>query len=263
MESKILAILIKLLLIQYLSVLCVSQNFDFFYFVQQWPGSYCDTAKSCCYPTTGKPEADFGIHGLWPNYKDGSYPSNCDPDSPFDQSRISDLRSRMQKDWPTLACPSGNGITFWSHEWEKHGTCSESSLDQHAYFQTALNIKKQVNLLQILQTQVTNNLYMHLTNHQLYICVLYIEHYFLNNLCYVKNVTGINPDGGSYSLETIKDAIKEGSGYTPWIECNRDESGNSQLYQIYLCVDTSGSKLIECPVFPKGKCGSEIEFPSF
>ena len=80
---------------------------------------------------------------------------------------------------------------------------------------------------------------------------------------YVKINTGINPDGSSYSLQNIKNAIKGAIGYTPWIECNVDASGNSQLYQIYLCVDTSGSSLIECPVFPKGKCGSEIEFPSF
>ena len=60
-----------------------------------------------------------------------------------------------------------------------------------------------------------------------------------------------------------KNAIKGAIGYTPWIECNVDASRNSQLYQVYLCVDTSGLDLIECPVFPKGKCGSEIEFPSF
>lgn len=57
----------------------------------------------------------------------------------------------MQQDWPTLACPSGDGTEFWSHEWEKHGTCSESVLEQHAYFETTLNFKKKTNLLQALQ----------------------------------------------------------------------------------------------------------------
>lgn len=133
----------------------------------------------------------------------------------------------MQEEWPTLACPSGNGEAFWEHEWEKHGTCSESNLDQHAYFEAALTLKKQVDLLQALKK------------------------------------AGINPDGKTYSLEDIKDAIKGASGFTPWVECNKDQSGNSQLYQVYLCVETSGSQLIECPVFPHGSCGSEIEFPSF
>ncbi|CAK7326089.1 unnamed protein product [Dovyalis caffra] len=207
--------------------LSVSQDFDFFYFVQQWPGSYCDSKQSCCYPTTGKPAADFGIHGLWPNYNDGTYPQNCDANKPFDPKEVADLRSSMQKNWPTLACPSGSGVTFWTHEWEKHGTCSESNLDQHGYFQAALNLKKQANLLQALTT------------------------------------AGINPDGGLYSLSSIKSAIQKAVGFTPWIECNTDTSRNSQLYQIYLCVDTSGKNLIECPVFPKGKCDSEIEFPTF
>ncbi|XP_044490657.1 ribonuclease 1-like isoform X2 [Mangifera indica] len=196
-------------------------------FIKIWPGSYCDTSKSCCYPTSGKPAADFSIHGLWPNYNDGTYPSNCDSNNPFDKSKISDLTGSMEKSWPSLACPSSDGLSFWSHEWNKHGTCSESVLNQHDYFQAALDLKNQVDILQTLKT------------------------------------AGIEPNGESYSLESIKDAIKEESGYTPRIECNTDESGNHQLYQIYLCVDTSASNFIECPVFPKGNCGSNIEFPSF
>lgn len=75
--------------------------------------------------------------------------------------------------------------------------------------------------------------------------------------------SGINPDDSFYSLSSIINAIKNAVGYTPGIECNVDASGNSQLYQIYLCVDNSGSNLIECPVLPNGKCGSRVEFPSF
>ncbi|XP_044491068.1 ribonuclease 1-like [Mangifera indica] len=228
MNYRFCYVFIKLLIIQSMSVLCVSESFDFFYFVQQWPGSYCDTKHSCCYPTSGKPAADFGIHGLWPNYNDGTYPSYCDSNNPFNESEISDLTNSMKKSWPSLACPSSDGLSFWSHEWEKHGTCSESVLNEHDYFQASLNLKNQVDLLQTLKT------------------------------------AGIEPNGESYSLESIKDAVEKGSGYTPWIECNTDRSGNSQLYQIYLCVDASASNFIECPVFPKGKkCGSQIEFPSF
>ncbi|RVW25391.1 Extracellular ribonuclease LE [Vitis vinifera] len=176
-------------------------GFDFFYLVQQWPGSYCDSKQSCCYPTTGKPDADFGIHGLWPNYRDGSYPSNCNSNNPYDESEISDLIRSMQEEWPTLACPSGNGSKFWAHEWDKHGTCSESVLSQHQYFEAALDLKKDVDLVQILKK------------------------------------AGIRANGESYPLYDIKDAIKDAVGVTPWIECNVDSSGNSQLYQVHLRLD--------------------------
>lgn len=141
--------------------------------------------------------------------------------------QIDDLISSMQENWPTLACPSSDGTHFWTHEWEKHGTCSESILDQHAYFQAALDLKEKVNLLQALTD------------------------------------AGIKPDGSFYSLDSIKDAIREGTGFTPGIECNVDASHNRQLYQVYFCVDTSGTNLIECPKYPRSKCGSRIEFPPF
>ncbi|XP_073138819.1 extracellular ribonuclease LE-like [Henckelia pumila] len=222
------SILIKLLLLQTLCVLSLGQDFDFFYFVLQWPGSYCDTKQSCCYPTTGKPEADFIIRGLWPNYNDGTYLTNCDPNEPFDQSKISDLISKMQQNWPSLAYPCGNGTELWAYEWEKHGTCSESVLDQHDYFKSALELKSKLDLLQILQSE------------------------------------GINPDGGYYNLSSIKKAVQNAVGQIPWIECNADESKNSQLYQICFCVDSSGSNFIACPLWPRGnKCKSTVEFPSF
>ncbi|CAA6659781.1 unnamed protein product [Spirodela intermedia] len=79
-----------------------------------WPGSLCDTMKSCCYPTTGKPPADFRIHGLWPNNADGTYLSSTNPRTL--STSPSDLMTRMVSDWPTLACPSSNGRRFWKHD---------------------------------------------------------------------------------------------------------------------------------------------------
>ncbi|KAE8792455.1 hypothetical protein D1007_33067 [Hordeum vulgare] len=38
------------------------------YVLFQWPGSFCDTKTGWCFPGTGKPVTDFGIHGMWPNY---------------------------------------------------------------------------------------------------------------------------------------------------------------------------------------------------
>lgn len=163
--------------------------------------------------------------------------------------------SRLQENWPSLACPSSSGTTFWSHEWDKHGTCSESILDQHSYFKSALDLKDSLSLLQIPQSSGT-----------------FINKIATSNITTIfdlitkvrqKHTTGIQPDGGSYSLSSIKDAIRSGVGSTPWIQCNVDEPGNSQLYQIYICVNSSGLNTIECPVMPNRKCSSSVEFPSF
>lgn len=163
----------------------------------------------------------------------------------------------MKANWPTLACPSSDGSEFWSHEWEKHGTCSESILDQHSYFETSLQLKKQTNLLQILEDAGD---YQHspqwLIHGKSALCLLLSHQPYL--------AAGIHPDGGFYSIKSIRSAIGDGIGYTPGIECNVDESGNSQLYQVYLCVDTSAANLIDCPVYPRSKCSSSsIEFPTF
>ncbi|KAJ3690349.1 hypothetical protein LUZ61_019513 [Rhynchospora tenuis] len=225
----------KILTIAPLALLCLlavalsvhGYAYDFFYFVQQWPGSYCDTSSGCCYPTYGKPPSDFDIHGLWPNYNNGSYPSNCDPNNPFDLSKIQDLVSSLQPNWASLACPSSDSTSFWQHEWEKHGTCSETVLDEHSYFQDALNLKSMTKLLSCLKS------------------------------------ANISPNGASYTLTSIKNAISTCIGHVPWIECNKDASGRYQLYQVYICVDHSGTTLIDCPIFPTGACGSSIIFPTF
>ncbi|CAL4998939.1 unnamed protein product [Urochloa decumbens] len=205
-----------------------AQDYDFFYLVLQWPGSYCDTKQSCCYPKSGKPAADFGIHGLWPNRNDGSYPQNCNPDAEFDPSKVSDLLSSMRAKWPTLACPTNDGVRFWGHEWDKHGTCAADVFDEHGYFAAALSLRDQLGALNAL------------------------------------TAGGVNPDGGYYTMDQIKGAIRDGTGFEPYVECNRDESGNSQLYQLYFCVAAAGDSFVECPVLPRGRpCGNRIEFPAF
>lgn len=227
--AKLFAILIILQCFT-AAVYSQEQDFDFFYFVLQWPGSYCESQSRCCYPIEGKPKSDFSIHGLWPNNRDGSYPSNCDSDNTFQISQVSDLLTRLQTEWPSLSCPSSNSVSFWTHEWSKHGTCSESILDQHSYFKTALDLKSRVNNL-------------------------------LNSLI----TAGIVPNGQSYGVESIEKVIQEVVGYKGYVQCSnsREQQQQQVLYQIYLCVDSSVSGFIDCPVSPGGEqCGSEVEFPA-
>ncbi|XP_076881885.1 intracellular ribonuclease LX-like [Bidens hawaiensis] len=227
MKSNGRALLVIFLVTQSVAFISVAKDFDFFYFVQQV--LYCDSRRGCCYPKTGKPAEDFSIHGLWPNYNYGTHPSNCDSSNPFDDSKVSTLESVLQEHWPTLACPSGDGLKFWRHEWEKHGTCAESIFDERGYFEAALSLKKKANLLHALKN------------------------------------AGIRPaDGVFHTMSQIKEAITKGVGYEPFIECNVDSSGNHQIFQVYKCVDASATEFIKCPVLPHGRaCGNKVEFPSF
>ncbi|KAL5706717.1 ribonuclease T2 [Ranunculus cassubicifolius] len=218
---------ILLCLLPLCALSCVAQTFDFYYFVQQWPGSYCATKQGCCYPKSGKPVSDFIVYGLQPYSNLGSPLLNCDSKSTLDPSKLSNLTPLLQKQWPSLACPAKDGMKHWSNEWTKHGTCSKSVLDQQKYFQAAINLKKKANLLQILKK------------------------------------AGIEPNGKLFSVSDISEAIRKSVGHEPGIQCNLDKAGNSQLNLIYLCTNTQGSVFIECPGIPMGTCKTAVKFPVF
>ncbi|KAG2646986.1 ribonuclease 1-like [Panicum virgatum] len=245
------------LLFSLLAVSSVAEKFDFFYLVQQWPGSFCDTRQGCCFPDTGKPAAEFGIHGLWPNYakcgrgrgeelasavlgeddvaffsgavgrRGKCWPEFCDDGNALSLWEVRDLVASLNRNWPTLSCKSGRSFEFWSYEWKKHGTCS--NLAQHDYFARALAIKAAYNLTAILAG------------------------------------AGIVPsDTATYSLSSVRDAIAQGTGFTANLECNRDADGNAQLFQVYQCVDRQGKKLIDCPLSMPTKCSSDqLKLPLF
>jgi len=97
-----------------------NDNFDFYIFVQQWNSSADSSA--------------FTIHGMWAERDDGSYPSFC-PGPAFNLSALEDLMDVLQQDWISYDGPPSE---FWSHEWEKHGTCSPYS--EHQFFSAVLQL---------------------------------------------------------------------------------------------------------------------------
>ncbi|KAL9186840.1 hypothetical protein ACHAXT_010560 [Thalassiosira profunda] len=70
---------------------------------------------------------------------DGTWPSMCSNEK-LDIALLEDLSDELSERWPNIKSPpaSPGHESFWSHEWQKHGTCS--GLDQHSYFSTALNL---------------------------------------------------------------------------------------------------------------------------
>lgn len=75
----------------------------------------------------------FTIHGLWPEYSNGTFPYEC-PGGGYNMQVMSELYDQMTKVWPSN---NGRNTRFWKHEWVAHGTCS--NMEQLAYFKTALN----------------------------------------------------------------------------------------------------------------------------
>ena len=67
---------------------------------------------------------DWTIHGLWPNRLSGGWPQYCTKEQ-FDPNEIRDLIPEMDKDWPNLMQDRPH-YDFWTHEYEKHGTCAET-----------------------------------------------------------------------------------------------------------------------------------------
>lgn len=65
-------------------------------------------------------------------------------------------------------------------------------------------------------------------------------------------------------MEAIKEAIEKDIGHTVGVQCNIDLFGNSQLFEVYVCVDKSGSNIIDCPIIPESKrCNETVEFAVF
>lgn len=176
-------------------------KFDYFVFSQEWPGTYCESKASCCQRL--KEPVKFSIHGVWPEFNDGSWPECCDGPA-FNMTKVEDLADDLQKYWPTLYCSpprqcngkvTGN---FWQHEWEKHGTCAYPTIiDEAAFFKIGLLLNQKYDLLEMLSE------------------------------------AGIVPHSKTrYKATSMEAAIRKHTGFKPKIVCQA-----KQIKEIYVCFD--------------------------
>lgn len=108
-----------------------------FFNVEIFDDDYYYLAVQRCHPGD-----DFTIHGLWPNYANGSYPEYCEPGVHYDPTEISkDTLQEMEAYWFSCDWSSYTNEEFWDHEVSKHYTCVfNRSLTQEDYFSTALDL---------------------------------------------------------------------------------------------------------------------------
>ncbi|TMW61527.1 hypothetical protein Poli38472_012718 [Pythium oligandrum] len=119
-------------------------TFDFYLLAQSWQPQFCH-GKESQYPGCKNPEewmkTHFTLHGLWPEYKSGSYPQNC-KSTTFDAKTVENAvgMGNLTKYWPEVEydVSSSQYPTFWEHEWSRHGSCT--GLDQRTYFAVAVSM---------------------------------------------------------------------------------------------------------------------------
>ncbi|VFQ88678.1 unnamed protein product [Cuscuta campestris] len=208
---------------------------DHFSISLQWPRRKCGSegkGGECCLPKKGKPPLnDFIISDFQPVIASlGLVPSNCSTTTKYQPSKIADLVPSLEKNWPSLSCPSRDSKNLWREKWVESGTCSESLLNQHDYFAAALRVQKQINLLKLLAD------------------------------------AGIKANGTYYPGEAINKAIRKAGLGDAAVTCREDEKGlTTVLDKIMLCADTKGNKH-RCPGSAFWICdsrnGNAVLFPS-
>eukprot|EP00271_Cylindrocystis_brebissonii_P006809 TRINITY_DN19644_c0_g1_i1.p1 TRINITY_DN19644_c0_g1~~TRINITY_DN19644_c0_g1_i1.p1 ORF type:complete len:436 (-),score=57.94 TRINITY_DN19644_c0_g1_i1:181-1311(-) len=227
-----------------------SSEVAFYFFVQQWPGSWkAPLCQDPTYPLLSL-ESQWTLHGLWPEFADGTYPSSCNPNDPFRLDALdADLLQEMGLVWPSFACLGSTGMSddefFWAHEWEKHGTCSgPGGNTQAAYFTTVVRrLRPLVPIYDILAAKK----------------IIPGQSYTVSALT-TALVAGLGfaPGSGQVSLNCRKKSamadVKNGSV--------RASSASEILEEVWVCVSLD-FKIIPCKAgIAKSTCGSGlIEYP--
>lgn len=85
----------------------------------------------------------YSIHGLWPDYGNGTYPTFC-KNIKFDIEKLKSIDKELLNYWELPEDHDKLEESFWKHEWDKHGTCMYEEIDELTYFKTALNLYHEV-----------------------------------------------------------------------------------------------------------------------
>jgi ribonuclease T2 len=97
-------------------------SFDYYLLSLSWSPAYCDTPSGRNNQQQCGGPQPFGmvVHGLWPQYADGTWPQCCQPVGPVKPSPAVDQASRVMI-----------GSKLLQHEWTKHGACVTDRQDEY------------------------------------------------------------------------------------------------------------------------------------
>ena len=214
-------------------------------FVSEWPGTVCKF-KNC---TNGQVKRrHFNLHGLWPQYKNDSWPQNC-TQTPLNYQNLSQsLKALVDEYWSGLWSSQED---FLAHEWGKHGTCWNPTYGVLNRVPTRLR-----NILKTARNSTTQN-----PADFPEVVVAIIEYVY--DFHDVFALTGILPSNiQTYSLASMKQAISSklgipSSGFA--LEWKQDQ-GQEYLKFVWFYLDRNYQPIGRCD-FLMGSCGAEIHYP--
>jgi ribonuclease T2 len=196
-------------------------GFDLLLLVRTWPPTFCEELKEVHLENcTAPPLQEFTLHGLWPEYSSGGWPQYC----PFSHTVEEDDDIKFRCEWPSF---HGSTLSFWDHEWEKHGSCAAPLLGNRTeYFKTVVDLHDKFNL----------------------------NHVFRSNRLW--------PVGNSQGMFTTTEAVNAVEQAFPGAKQPRLACNKGSLSEVWICLDVD-LKAVECPakVKPGQMCGTQFRMP--
>ncbi|XP_043269563.1 ribonuclease Oy [Venturia canescens] len=194
-----------------------STEFDVLIFTQHWPQTVCYTWKEespkneCAMPG----DEEWSIHGIWPTKYHVIGPLYCNKSMPFNFAALQPIELELEKKWIDVE-KGRKAHSFWTHEWEKHGTCAavlEPLNSELKYFKEGLALLDQYDMKHVLAKAM------------------------------------IMP-GQAYNVQKILDGVKKVLGKTAQVQCvNNPKTHEIYLFEIRICFDKK-LNLVDCDGIP-------------